>query len=137
MDPRLIGNKSISSTTSTVSETKLKTKQQDATFHLNLVVQKMWKKPLGTHLAKISRTTSFQDLGPISVLPCMSKLLEKIIARRLRADLDCNSILSEIQSGFKTNHSTARALLNLWDNVSHSIGNRKITNLVSLDYKLK
>ena len=43
---------------------------------------------------------------PISLLPIVSKLLEKIVSTQLKAFLASNSLLPEIQFTFRANHST-------------------------------
>ena len=48
---------------------------------------------------------------PISVLPCFSELLERIMYNRLVKYLSENSILYEKQFGFQTSHSTEHAIL--------------------------
>ena len=48
---------------------------------------------------------------PISVLPCFSKLLERIMYNRLFKHLSENSILYKKQLGFQTSHSTGHAIL--------------------------
>ena len=57
---------------------------------------------------------SKRELGnyrPISVLPLVSKIFEKIIYRQLYDYLQDNSLLNTYQSGFRSMHSTVTALL--------------------------
>jgi len=49
---------------------------------------------------------------PISNLPFLSKLLEKIFNQLLH-HLNTNDILDEFQSGYRTNHSTETALFKM------------------------
>ena len=42
---------------------------------------------------------------PISLLPIVSKLLEKIVSTQLKAFLASNSLLPEIQFTYRANHS--------------------------------
>ena len=48
---------------------------------------------------------------PISVLPCFSKILERIMCDRLYSYLTENKILFKKQFGFRSGHSTDHALL--------------------------
>jgi len=50
---------------------------------------------------------------PVSVLPAFSKILEKIMYKRLLAFLDRHKILSDTQFGFRKIHSTSYALTNI------------------------
>ena len=47
---------------------------------------------------------------PISLLPCFSKIIEKIVASRLRTFLERHKILFENQFGFRKNHNTTTAV---------------------------
>ena len=47
---------------------------------------------------------------PISILPCVSKILERIVQRQILAYLHKNNILSPAQSGFRPKHSTVTTL---------------------------
>ena len=48
----------------------------------------------------------------IAVLPCFSKVLEKIIYNRLFKYLTASEILYEKQFGFRERHSTEHAIIN-------------------------
>ena len=52
---------------------------------------------------------------PISVLPCFSKILERIMYNRLYTYLVENNILFNKQFSFRAGHSTEHALLELID----------------------
>ena len=64
---------------------------------------------------------------PISVLPCFSKLLERIMYNRLFKYLSENSILYQKQFGFQTSHSTERAILLLVNQLYQSFDESKFT----------
>ena len=75
----------------------------------------------------------FVNYRPVSVLPVFSKLLEKVIYRRLYNFLTKYNILFNNQYGFRKNHSTALALIHLYDKLSSAIDNRKFTIGVFID----
>ena len=70
---------------------------------------------------------------PISVLPCFSKLLERIMYNRLFKYLSENSILYEKQFGFQTSHSTEHALLLLVNQLYQSFHGSKFTLGIFID----
>ena len=58
---------------------------------------------------------------PISLLPSISKILEKIICIRLVSFLKNENILSNFQFGFREKYSTTHALLSFIEKVAHAI----------------
>jgi hypothetical protein len=58
---------------------------------------------------------------PISILPIFSKILKRVVYVRLIKYLTKHNILSDNQFGFRKNHSTFMAVLDLIDNLSNSI----------------
>src|SRR5678816_1101649 len=72
----------------------------------------------------IFKSGSSQDMTnyrPISTLTSFSKILEKIVHKRLYDFLDVNQILYANQFGFRRNHSTALAILETIDRISESM----------------
>ena len=53
----------------------------------------------------------FSNYRPISILPCLSKVLEKLFYLRLSEFLTKFNILNHHQYGFRPHHSTAMAML--------------------------
>lgn len=72
---------------------------------------------------------------PISVLPVMSKILEKLINNRLIKYLNSYEILSKSQYGFRAGVSTEDAIRDLTNNVTKLIDNRKKALCIFLDIK--
>ena len=66
-------------------------------------------------------------------LTFLSKLIEKVIARRLFAHLQDNGIMEKFQSAYKTKHSTETALLRVYNDVMFCIDQGKGCILVLLD----
>ena len=61
---------------------------------------------------------------PISVLPCFSKILERIMYNRPYSYLTENNILFNKQFGFQAGHSTEHALLKLVDQISNTFSDK-------------
>ena len=57
---------------------------------------------------------------PISVLPCFSKLLERIMYSRLLSYLTANEILYKNQFGFQKGHFTVHVITHLKDQINNS-----------------
>ena len=74
-------------------------------------------------ITPIYKTDDVNKIGnyrPISVLPCFSKILERIMYNRLFKYLTTNEILYKKQFGFQKVHSTEHAIIQLIDQI-HNI----------------
>ena len=71
-------------------------------------------------LFKKGKESELGNYQPISVLTCVSKILEKIMYNLLYKHSKENDILCKKQFGFQQNHSTEHAILQLIDQVSNS-----------------
>ena len=70
---------------------------------------------------------------PVSLLPFMSKILEKVVAQQLVSHINQHSLAAKFQSGFKRHHSTETALLKVTNDILCENDKGKITALVLLD----
>ena len=75
----------------------------------------------------------FQNYRPISILPSISKLIEKCAFNRLYSFLSKNLILSNSQFGFRSNHSTVHAQIVLQDKITSFIENNDFCIGVFMD----
>ena len=55
----------------------------------------------------------FSNYRPVSILPCFSKFLERIVYNRILCYLIDFDVLCDNQYGFRKNHSTTHALIDL------------------------
>ena len=74
-----------------------------------------------------------RNYRPISVLPCFSKILERIIYNRLYKYLTDNNILYKKQFGFQTRHSTEHAIIQLVDQINSNFEKDQYTLGVFID----
>nr|CAI5862446.1 unnamed protein product [Callosobruchus analis] len=95
---------------------------------------KQWKTALVIPKPKCSHPKSLNDLRPISLLPLISKLLERAVHMQLFEYLDNNSILPVHQSGFQKNHSTTTSLAYLTDGIISSLDNKHVNIVTLLDF---
>ncbi len=54
---------------------------------------------------------------PISKLPFLSKILEKVVLSQLASYLDMNAVINMFQSDFRSLHSTESALLKVFNDI--------------------
>ena len=94
----------------------------------------MWKRAVVSVLPKKANPEILKDLRCISILPTLSKIVEKIMELQLREHLEQNSLIPIIQSGFRPGHSCTTALLHIVDEVITATDKGLCTILVSLDF---
>ena len=68
-------------------------------------------------------TALMDNYRPISVLPCFSKILERIIYNRLYSFFSENNTLYKKRFGFKKQHSTDSAIVHLVKEILKSFEN--------------
>lgn len=93
-----------------------------------------WKHAIIKPIPKNDNPASATDFRPISLLPAISKIGEKIACSQM-----CNFFrvvhgLDNLQSAYKKFHSTSTALLNITDDIYKAMDKSQITLLVLLDY---
>lgn len=98
-------------------------------------VPSRWKVAKVIPLHKKGDKNSANNYRPISLLPCMSKILEKIVQKHLINFLQINNILSKDQSGFRPKHSTCTALTKVTDEWLSSADKRSYTGALFIDLK--
>ena len=72
---------------------------------------------------------------PISLLSIFEKLIEKIMCNRLKSFLNKNNILYKYQFGFRENHSTSHALIDLIEYINKCLDEGKYVFGIYIDLK--
>uniref|UniRef100_A0A8C7Y996 Reverse transcriptase domain-containing protein n=1 Tax=Oryzias sinensis TaxID=183150 RepID=A0A8C7Y996_9TELE len=86
-------------------------------------------------LYKTGNKHHFTNYRPVSMLPQLSKILEKMFIARLNSFIEKHNILDEGQYGFRSNRSTSLALMNVIENITNAIDNKKNVIWVFIDIK--
>jgi retron-type reverse transcriptase len=84
---------------------------------------------------KSGAKTDPSNYRPISVIPVVAKIFEKIFFDQLYEYLKTNKLLSPCQSGFRSMHSTLTALIEATNSWSVNIDNRLVNGVVFIDLK--
>ena len=84
---------------------------------------------------KCDDSSLFSNYRPISILPCLSKVFEKLFYFRLSAFLEKIDILSHRQYGFRPHHSTTMAILEFVNNIYEGFESNECTIGIFLDLK--
>ena len=88
---------------------------------------------VGKQRVKKGCKTDPKNFRPISLLPLISKILEKVIHDQTEKYLHTNNILFHYQSGFRKNHSTDFCLSFLNDKISKEIDIGLHTGMILID----
>ena len=94
-----------------------------------------WKSAKIVPIFKSGSTADRANYRPISVLPILSKVIERIVHKQTTDYLCQNLLLFFKQSGFRRCHSTTTALLNLTEDLPSSMDKGLVTGFVALDLK--
>lgn len=100
----------------------------------NSVFPDSWKVGIIQPIPKCNNPEELKDLRPITILPTLSKVVERVVDQQLREHLSENKILPNVQSGFRAMHSCETALLHITDDILRGVDNKKITVLVLIDF---
>ena len=94
-----------------------------------------WKEARVSPLYKNGAKNDPSNYRPISVIPTVSKIYEKIIYNQLYDYLNTYNLLTHCQSGFRSFHSTLTALLEATNDWSVNIDNGMLNGVVFIDLK--
>ena len=94
-----------------------------------------WKVARITLIFKEGDKTEKSNYRPISVLPVISKLFEKLVFNQLYHYVKENSLFTSDQSGFLRLHSTLTCLLKMSDDWYNGLDLSKLVGLVFIDLK--
>lgn len=78
---------------------------------------------------------SFTNYRPISLLPQFSKILEKLFNSRLESFLDKYQIINEDQYGFRTDRTTAMAIIEATEEITNALDRNKFAIGIFIDLK--
>ena len=87
-----------------------------------------------TPIYKADNSSNISNYRPISVLPCFSKMLERIMYNRLQKYLKDQNILYDKQFGFRTGHSAEHAIAQLVDQIYEAFEKNEYTLGVFIDF---
>ena len=86
-----------------------------------------------TPIYKKGCKTDPKNYRPISLLPLISKVIEKVIHDQTQSFLDENNILYDYQSGFRKKYSTESCLSFLTDKISKGFDSGLYTGMILID----
>ena len=110
------------------------------TYLINLtiitnIIPTEWKTAKVTPLFKSGKRSDLNNYRPISVLPLVSKIMERAVQLQLVKFLAENNVLSKYQSGFRKKHSTETAIVHFTDHILENMDKKMMTGAIFIDLK--
>jgi len=93
-----------------------------------------WKIGKITPIPKIDDAETPDQYRPVTVLPVLSKVYERLIAKQVCSYVEENNIYKSTMSGFRKNHSTTTLLMKMRDDILKAMNRGEVTLAVFLDY---
>ena len=93
----------------------------------------LFKKSVITPIHKSGDTKCVNNYRPISVLPALSKILERLLNNRLMKYLELNNLLSSQQFGFRAGKSTDMAVGSLVEHLVRHLNKKQKALAIFLD----
>lgn len=104
------------------------------TYFFNSILTKSIFPTAWKHSKIIPLPKNGNEYRPIAILCFLSKVFEKLLFLQISHQLKSRELLCSNQSGFRPNHSCVSALVDVSENIRHSIDDGMISILVLLDH---
>lgn len=98
------------------------------------IFPEQWKIARICPIPKVNEPTKIEEYRPISVLPVLSKVYERVILKQLCCYIEKNHLYNDNQSGFRRGHSTLSLLLKFRDDIKLAMNRSEVTLAVLIDY---
>ena len=92
-----------------------------------------WKHSIIHPIFKSGSASDPSNFRPISIIPVITKLIERLVQSQLYYYLSCNHLLSSSQHGFRPRHSTETALMTVTDRIMTATDDGEITLVCLID----
>ena len=122
----------------------LKLPANDITPSLTFIINKsivsgefpsLWKEAKAKPLFKAGAKDDVNNYRPISILPTLSKIIEKWVNKQFLEYLNSFDLLHKSQSGFRPKHSTESALTQMVDSWLKAVNVGKLIGCVLVDFR--
>jgi len=93
-----------------------------------------WKNCRITPIPKLENPKNLSYYRPISILPALSKIFEKVLAQQINHHIETSNCLPSTLSGCRKGHSTTTTLLHIRDTCHKAIKSNELTILTLIDF---
>ena len=85
-------------------------------------------------IPKVDNPTTNDELRPISILPVLSKVFERLVGWQMSEFANSASLLRDNISSFREGNSTTTALLGIRDDIKLAMKRKEVTLMVLTDF---
>ncbi|XP_020296843.1 uncharacterized protein LOC109861557 [Pseudomyrmex gracilis] len=101
---------------------------------MNVTFPGQWKSAVVCPIPKIKNPSSVQHYRPISILPALSKALERVVCKQICDYLQQATLLDINQSAYRKNCLTQTCLLRTLDDIRCNVDCRMVTISIFFDF---
>ena len=95
---------------------------------------KTWKIERVSPIPKVDNPVNEKDYGPVSILPSLSKIFERLVFNRIVLFIEKQALLASSVSGYRKGHSTTTVLMGIRDDIIRAMKKGEVTLMVCADY---
>ena len=99
-----------------------------------LMFPRVWKTARVSPIPKIDQPIDKSDFRPVSILPALSKIYERLVLSQLVSHIDEQFLLGGRISGYRQGHSTCTVLIGIRDDLIWAMNRGEVTMMVCADY---
>ena len=93
-----------------------------------------WKTARAVPITKVNYPSDTTDYRPMSILPALSKIAERLILKQLLSHIDEQILLKSTVTGYRKGHSTRTTLLNFKDDIKKAMKSGEVTLAMLVDF---
>ena len=99
-----------------------------------LIPSLLWKSARIVPIGKIASPVEKGDFRPISILPALSKIFERLVANHVVNFIEATRLFSDTITRLRKDHSTGNALLKIRDDIKNAMKQWELSLLVFVDF---
>ena len=85
-------------------------------------------------IPKVDNPVSEKDYRPVSILPSISKIFERLVLNQILVFIEKQALLASSISGYRRGHSTTTVLMGIRDDIIRAMKKGEVTLMVCADY---
>ena len=97
-------------------------------------IPRIWKTARITPIPKSDDLAGDWDYRPVSILPALSVVFERLVLKQLVSYMDEQSLLLSIISGFRKGHSSVTVLLGICNQLTRVMSREEVMMMVCADF---